>query len=55
MNIKKLIKSKTFWLGVSTAAGGAVMCTNGHVAEGVEAIVAGLAIIFIRDAISKGQ
>lgn len=52
--IKKLLKSKTFWTGIGTIIAGAVTIANGDKAAGIEMVAAGLAMIFIRDAIRKG-
>lgn len=50
---KKTLQSKTFWLGVMGIIGGIVLLSNGHTKEGIESIVAGLAMITARDAITK--
>ena len=55
MNIKELIKTKTFWLGISTIAGGVILCINKEYEKGIEGIIAGLAMIFVRDALTKKQ
>ena len=51
MNIAALMFSKTFWLGVSTIIGGAVLLIHKDWANGAQAVVGGLGMIFIKDAI----
>jgi len=51
MNWKKLIRSKTFWTGVSSVATGVVLIVNGKTDTGIEMIVGGFAVIFVRNAI----
>ena len=50
-NIQEMIASKTFWLGVGTIAGGVYAIFQGETKTGMEAIIAGLGLIFIKDAI----
>lgn len=47
------LKSKTFWMGVVGIAGGVVAIVFGETEKGVQAIVAGVGMIFARDAIEK--
>ena len=51
MNFSVLLQSKTFWLGVATIAGGVVLLVKGDAQNGITAVVSGLAMIFVRDAI----
>jgi len=51
VNFKKLIKSKTFWTGVATVVSGVVFVINGQVETGVQTVAAGLAMVFLRNAI----
>ncbi len=60
MNIKELIKSKTFWAGIIEIIGGiSLMVANGNNIGGIEQISGGIITalgftsICIRDAISK--
>ncbi|HNQ89832.1 MAG TPA: hypothetical protein PKM73_14530 [Verrucomicrobiota bacterium] len=53
MNWNELLKTKTFWTGVSAIGWGAVLCTQGNVQEGVASIIMGLMAITGRDAIAK--
>lgn len=60
MNIKELIKTKTFWAGLIEVIGGiSVIVVNGDNAGGVEQIIGGLlaalglSILCLRDALSK--
>lgn len=48
--MRDLLKTKTFWLGVLTIAGGFYELAFGDQNTGLSAIVAGLAMIFLRDA-----
>jgi len=50
---KKLIKTKSFWAGVAGVASGVGLIIAGNVANGVQTIIGGIAVIFLRDAISK--
>lgn len=52
---KETIKSKSFWLGLVTLAGGVVALAYGETEKGITAIIAGAAMICGRDAISKMQ
>jgi len=51
--MKKLLKSKTFWTGVATTVAGVVFLIKGNTQGGVELIAGGLAMVFIRQAITK--
>ena len=55
MNIKHLITTKTFWLGIGTIAGAIVAFTQGAVdtKELVQGIIAGMTMIFVREGIHK--
>lgn len=50
---KKLLKSKTFWTGLTSVAGGIIICCTGNVPAGIPAIIFGLNSIFTRNAIAK--
>lgn len=49
----RLIKTKTFWAGISGIAVGIGQITTGDVPGGLQSIVVGLGIIFLRDATAK--
>jgi hypothetical protein len=48
MRVKELLKTKTFWSGVGLIA-------YGLVSQDWEAVLTGLSVIFLRDAVSKVQ
>lgn len=55
--MKGSLKQKSFWLGIATI-GGAVTGILTHqidISTGVQTIIGGFAIIFLRDAISKAE
>ena len=52
MNIKELVKSKTFWTGIIGIVTGIGMVVQGD-HNGVNIILTSLVGIFIRDAVSK--
>lgn len=51
MNIKKLIRTKTFWTGLSAVTLGILLIINGEWRTGVPMVFGGMAMIFVRDAI----
>ena len=53
MKLKKMLKSKSFWTGVSAVVGGVFLISQGETEKGVGAIIGGLSVIFVRDAIGK--
>lgn len=48
----RMITTKTFWTGVSSIAGGIALCCAQDFPMGVPMIIAGLGMIFVRDAIA---
>lgn len=50
----RIIKTKTFWAGLSLVGYGVVNIASGNYQEGVQNILEGLAFIFLRSAIAKG-
>lgn len=50
-----LIKTKTFWLGISSIAAGVALMVAGDYPQGIPAILYGFGAIFGRDAIRKLQ
>ena len=50
---KRLIKTKTFWTGLTSIATGAALCAAHDWPQGVPLIIAGLGMIFIRDSVAK--
>lgn len=53
MNIKKLIRTKSFWTGIASIATGMSMVFNDRAEVGIQTIIMGLAVIFARDALAK--
>lgn len=53
MIVKDTIKTKTFWSGLGLIAYGIIQITNNNPTEGINSILTGLSIIFLRDAIQK--
>jgi hypothetical protein len=54
VNLKQLIRTKTFWAGLTTAIVGCIVLTGDtEKIEGVKMIMSGLTVIFVRDAIQK--
>jgi len=53
MDYKVLLTSKTAWLGVASIAYGIFLCVTGDGSNGARSISEGLALVFLRDAISK--
>lgn len=51
--MQSLLKSKTFWTGVGAVVIGTGMIIQGDNDQGVQTILAGLAMIFLRHSISK--
>jgi len=51
--LKDTIKTKTFWTGLGLVAYGIVQIANNNLSEGINSILTGLSIIFLRDAITK--
>lgn len=53
MNFKELIKTKTFWAGLSAITVGIILCFNTEWRIGVPMIFAGLSMVFVRKIITK--
>lgn len=53
LNIKDLISTKTFWLGIVTIGFGITQIAHGNTDSGIQSIALGLGMITGRDAISK--
>lgn len=51
MNLGELVKTKTFWGGMSAIVTGVIMITQGAVDAGIASVFAGLQTIFVRDAL----
>jgi hypothetical protein len=51
MNFKELLGSKTFYTGITAVVGGIVAICHGGYEVGALAVINGLGMIFIRDAI----
>jgi hypothetical protein len=47
------LTQKSTWAGLGGIAAGAVLVSQGHVDTGVQAIVTGFSVIFLRQAIAK--
>lgn len=56
MNWKELIKSKTFWAGAALVVTGiGTWIADGDAAKGVQTILSGLGLIFLKQAVAKVQ
>ena len=53
MKIKNLLKTKTFWAGLASVGAGVGEIVAGSLSNGIQLVLAGISVIFIRDAISK--
>lgn len=51
--MRKLFRSKTFWLGLGTIIYGAVQCAHGDSLTGINTIILGAGMVTGRDAIAK--
>lgn len=49
--MKELVKTKTFWSGIAAIGLGVTQCVMGNTQDGIQSIIAGFSIIFIRSAI----
>jgi hypothetical protein len=47
------LKNKTTWTGIAAIGAGAVLIYNGNIDTGVQTIIGGFGLIFIRQAIGK--
>jgi hypothetical protein len=52
---KKVWKRKTFWTGLSLVGFGVALCISKKWEEGVQAVIGGLGLIFLRSAVEKNQ
>jgi len=48
-------KSKSFWTGIAAVGFGIVLITQGDTGEGVQTILGGLGMIFIRAGLEKNR
>jgi len=53
--LKDLPKTKTFWSGLSLIAYGLYLAVSGNIEAGIQNIIMGLSVIFLRDAVRKMQ
>ena len=53
LDLKLLIRSKTFWTGVAGIASGVALIVNDQKADGIQTIIGGLGLIFIRQGIAS--
>jgi len=51
--MRELIRTKTFWGGVGTIGYGIYLFLSGNPQEGIQNILIGLSVIFLRDAVRK--
>ncbi|MFA5187182.1 MAG: hypothetical protein WC551_11955 [Patescibacteria group bacterium] len=51
MKMPALMKTKTFWTGLTAIVAGAGMCYLGDKERGIQTILGGLAVIFLRDGV----
>lgn len=54
-DIKGFFRSKTNWTGIGMIVAGYFMFRSGDVQNGMQSIIGGLALIFVRDAIAKTE
>lgn len=52
---KRFWKQKTFWTGIGLVGFGVTLCTQKKWMEGVQAVMGGLSIIFLRQAVQSGD
>jgi len=55
MDFKGLMRTKTFWGGLGQVLYGIYLIANGNPQDGIQNVILGLSIIFLRDAIRKGN
>jgi len=55
MNWKELVKSKTFWTGMSAIVVGIGLCVQGDTATGIPMITTALIGIFLKDGQTKSR
>lgn len=53
--LKRLLCQRSTWTGIAAIATGVGLVVAGNVSEGVQTIIAGAGIIFIREAIAAGS
>lgn len=53
MNYKDLLRTKTFWSGFSLVLYGVYLVSQGEVNEGVQNVLTGLSVVFLRQAVAK--
>jgi hypothetical protein len=51
--IIRILKQKSTWAGIGGIATGAVLIINGDLTTGVQTVIGGFAIIFLREAIAN--
>lgn len=49
----KWLKQRTTWVGITAIGTGGVLIYHGNLNEGVQTIIGGLGLIFMREAITK--
>lgn len=52
-DVKEFFQSKSNWTGITSIVVGGYLIHIGEVRTGIESIFAGLALIFVKDAIAK--
>lgn len=53
MDMRKLIRTKTFWAGVASICAGVAMILHGQQEQGAQTIILGVLAITGRDALAK--
>ena len=53
MKVETLIQTKTFWSGLSLVGFGIVQIVKGDQQNGIQSLLTGLSIIFLREGILK--
>ena len=51
--MKTIVKTKTFWSGIAAIGFGIALCAQGNFSEGGQSIIAGVGLIFLRQAVGK--
>jgi len=51
--MKKFWKQKTFWAAIGGIATGTGLIIGGNIPEGIVAIIGGIQVIFLRQAVNK--
>lgn len=53
--VKRILAQRSTWTGLAGIATGIGLIVHGNMAEGIQTIIGGFAIIFIREAVAKAK